>query len=264
MPHKTYRVSQLVLLMVIPLSLTLANKPATALQKPVLRDWVKVWDWTNVPWNGDNKPYQQIRATIDNAIAARRKPQDLAFFYEGPALRDPSDPQAQFKWAYATYRVALTTDQTTGDNMLDHPLQALVLAPFPKTYEYARLIFLAEDHTRCFITNLQAVSKRIVRINPKDRDVKYAAARNLIYSTVPVDRNLSYKYAAELLTQYPDWATPYGLEGFIFYKRWQNTKSKADGDKAIEEYQQCLQLDTLPDNDFRKRVQEVITEIQKG
>ena len=86
----------------------------------------------------------------------------------------------------------------------------------------------------------------------------------MIYSANSADRELGHQYVHELLAEYPDWASPHGLQGFIYYKRWQSTKSKEDGDKAIAEYQQCLSLDTLEDKDFHNRVQQVITEIQRG
>ena len=140
--------------------------------EPKARNWVTVWEWTVAPWNGNDKPYQQMRDTIDNAIAGGRKPQELVEFYELPALEHPNDPIAQFRWAYATYKVAITTNEITGDNMLYQPLKALVLAPFPKTYDYARLIYLMEDYGHGpFILQLRNVSKRLVKHNPNDKAV---------------------------------------------------------------------------------------------
>ncbi len=115
-----------------------------------------------------------------------------------------------------------------------------------------------------FILRLQDVSKRLVRRNTNDKVVKYAAARNLIYNTNPADRNLGYQYVHELLAKYPEWASPHGLQGFIYYKRWQATKSKADADMGIAEYQQFLRLGASPDKEFSRRIQGIIEEMQKA
>ena len=229
-----------------------------AQQREQTRNWATVWDWATVPWDGNEKPYQQMRATIDNAITGGRKPQDLVFLYENPARQNLNDPKAQFKRAYAAYLAAKQTDDAEGERILGEPRTSLILAPFPKTYEYARLIFLTEDYLGMPNSRLQEVSKRLLKRDPSDTAVKYAAARNLIFSTNPADRNLAYRCAHELLVAKPDWASPHGLQGYIYYRRWQTSKSKDDANKSIAEYQQYLRLDNLQDKDFRKQVQETI------
>jgi hypothetical protein len=233
-------------------------------RKQQSRNWATVWDWAAAPWDGNEKTYQQMRATIDNAITSGRKPQDLVYLYENTARQNLNDPKAQFKRAYAAYLAAKQTDDAEGERILGEPMESLILAPFPKTYEYARLIFLVEDYVGMPNFRLQEVSKRLLRRNPSDTTVKYAAARNLLFSANPADRNLAYQYVHEILVVKPDWASPHGFQGFIYYKRWQSSKNKDVASKSIAEYQQYLRLDTLQDPDFRKRVQETIAEMQKG
>ncbi len=234
-------------------------------QKPKIRNSVTVREWATTSWDGDDRPYQQIRATIDNAIADGRKPQELLDLYEMTALRQPNDSQLQFKWAYAAYMAAKQTDYYQGERILGKPREMLVLAPFPHSYEYARLIFLTESYVNMpYGSHLQEVSKRLVKKNPADRNVKYEAASNLVYDSSSADRQLGMTYIQELIKAEPSWSNPHGLLGAIYYERWKMNKSKSEGDKAVAEYQECLRLDTLPDYDFRKRAQSIITEIQKG
>lgn len=228
------------------------------------RNWATVWGWATAPWESGDKPYQQIRATIDGAIAAGQKPQSLAELYAGPALRQPNDAKAQFRWAYATYKEAGLMSYDDVELALGKPREQLILAPFPNSYEYARLIFLTEDYIGMPNARLWQVGKRLVRYKPDDRVVKYAAANNLIFSKQLADRNLADQYVHELLMSYPDWSKPHGLVGFIAYRKWQKTKSKQDAGEAIAEYQAYLRLDNSKDADLRKRIQDTVAEIQKG
>jgi hypothetical protein len=226
--------------------------------------WAAMWSWTTASWGENDKSYQQMRTTIDNAIASGRKPQDLVELYAKQARQASNNPEVQFRWAYAAYLTAKQIDYNQGEKVLDGPRISLMAAPFPHSFEYARLVYLTLDYASFFAPFLQEVSKRLVRHSPSDTAVKYAAARNLIYSTNPADRNLAYQYAHELLVTKPDWSSPHGLQGFIYYKRWQTSKSKEVASKSIAEYQQYLRLDTLQDPGFRKQVQETIAEMQKG
>ena len=211
MPNK---IGHIVLPLLIFTSLILANNQTGALEKRPSHTWASECRWMTQSWDGNDKPYQQIRITIDNAINAGRKPLDLVFLYENSARLHPNDPLINFKWAYSAYQAAKLTDYNNGERILGEPREALMTVPFPRNYEYARLIFLTEDYSSFLVPYLQQVSKRLVIKSPNDKFVKYAAARNLIYSTIPADRNLGYKYANELLAKYPEWACPHGLQGF--------------------------------------------------
>ena len=232
-------------------------------QRQASRNWTTIWGWTTASWDGDDKPYQQMRATVDKAIAGGRKPNEMVELYEAPALKAPSDSKAQFKWAYAAYRAAELSDYNTGENILYRPCKALVLGPFPHTYEYARLIFLTEDYADMLVPRLQQVSKRFLKVAPQDTDVKYAAAKNLLYNPEPATRQIAVACVYQLIRARPQWAKPRGLLGFIYYRRWQASKRQSDAAKAIEGYQ-CF-LDLAPPGDpFRQRVQETIAEIRQG
>ncbi len=222
-----------------------------------------VWGWTSGSWDGDDKPYRQIRTAIDHAIAGGRKPQELMYFYETFARKAPNDPKAQFRWAYAAYKAALTVDYYTGERILGDPRDALVLGPFPNTYEYARLIFLTEDYAVMFVPELQQISKRFLKVSPQDTEVRYAAAKNLLYNRDPATRQLAVDCVYGLIRARPQWAKPRGLLGFVFYRQWKTTKSQSDAAKAIQGYQRYLAL--APANDpFRQRAQETIAEIRRG
>ena len=253
-----------ILTIIVTTSFLPSDQSTFALGNPQAPSWATMCKWMTLPWDNDDKPYQQSRSTIDNAINGGRKPQELVELYEGAARRQPKNAQAQFRWAYSAYKQAKELDYNSGEKVLESPTEALLSAPFPRTYEYARLIYLIEDHSSFLVPDLQEISKRIVKRSPEDRDIKYSAARNLIYNKNAADRNLGYQYNQDLLRKYPEWAAPHGLQGFIYYRRWQTTKNKQDGNTAIAEYQNYLRLDNLKDNDFRKQVQDVITEVEKG
>lgn len=152
---KYYKSMPMFLQLIISASLLLSTHIAHAQHQP-FRNWTKVHSWMAAPWNGSDKPYQQMRGTIDNAISGGRKPQELVEFYKLPALEHPNDPKAQFRWAYAAYIAAKQTDYNQGEKILGSPRQALVLAPFPHSYEYARLIFLTMDYAKLGVTQLKS------------------------------------------------------------------------------------------------------------
>ncbi len=233
-------------------------------KKPQTPNWTTMWNWTTASWGSDDTPYQQIRSTVDHATKAGRDPLDLMQYYQMLAIRNPNDPKAQFRWAYAAYVAAKQMAYSHSEDILYWPNKALVLAPFPHTYQYARLIFLIESHASGpFILRLQNVSKRLMKQNPSDIDVKYEAAGNLLYSSNPTDRELASRYIRELTVSQPHWAKPYALAGLVLYKHWQDSKSKADAAQAVACYQQYLKLTPATDT-FRQRAQEIIAEMQKG
>ena len=231
---------------------------------PVRRTMATVWGWTTAPWNGDDRPYQRIRATIDNAVAGGRKPQELMYFYEASALKNPNDPQAQFRWAYAAYKAALTVDYYTGESILSKPRDALVLGPFPHTYEYVRLIFLTEDYAEMFVTQLLPVGKRLLLRNPNDLDVKYAVAGDLMFSRSQADRQTALIYVEQLIRTEPERPHPRALLGLFYYRQWRVSRSKDDAYKAISSYEQYLQRAPAADAVFIQQVKEKIVEMQKG
>ena len=258
-------------LMAFPLALlVLAPLPTAALptrtQPQTPRNWTTVWGWATASWGGDDRPYRQIRATIDNASSGGRKPQELMDFYETAARKAPNDPEAQFRWAYAAYKAALTVNYNTGERLLGDPRDALVLAPFPHSYEYARLIFLTEDYAVMLVYQLTPVGKRLLRRNPNDYEVKYGTARDLMFSRNPADRQLALKYIEELIRERPERPHPRELLGLFYYQRWQVSRSRDDAGRAIAAYQQYLQCAPAMEKEgnIAQQVRENIAQMQRG
>jgi hypothetical protein len=233
-------------------------------QRPITRNWATERGWKTATWNTNDKSYQQMRTTIDNAISSGRKPQDLVGLYAQKARQMPNDAKAQFCWAYAAYMEARQTDYNHGENIIGEPRSALILAPFPHNIEYARLIFLTIGYLGMpYGSQLETVSKRMVLNFPTDGDVKYTAANNLIYSDNLAYRHLGLIYIKELIKSEPHKASPHALLGAFHYAHWQMNKNRDDASEATANYQQYLQLTTL-DDPFRQRAQQIIAEIKNG
>lgn len=227
------------------------------------------YNWTKQQWEGDNQPYQAIRAAIDKAIAAGQKPYALAQGYATAARLKPYDPQAQFRWAYATYK-GYTANKKAREGLatledsrkLYQAKQALARPGSPHPYDYVRLRFLmATEHFPHRI--LKDLGRRLWHYNPTDTGVQLRLL-NVLHRdpSTAQDRRDILAIAQDLQRRHPKEPNYYASVGGAYMVIWEKTKSRDHAAKAIAAYRRYLEL-APPNAAFRKVAQSWIDYIQK-
>lgn len=224
-------------------------------------------DWVNQPWTGDDKPYKQIKDKIDNAISSGTRLDVLRVQYERAAEKQREDPQAQFAWAYATWKMVKPTS-TASDvaTILYGVPEALARVPYPRAYDFARLRFLVESQDPRF----RLLGERLLRQAPSDNEVKehligiYVTIlfRSDIIKLVPPGlKQTAVTYAQDMIRSEPNNPRYYANLGWIYLASWHRHKNQQDGDQAIANFRGFLRL--APANDeWRKSAENFIHMIQ--
>ena len=224
--------------------------------------WLTQWAWTSEQWKGNDQPFIQIRAAVDQLFAAKKGIDTALQDYQRRAQQKPSDPQAQFRWGYLAYKIADTSDYNSGEKTLDQVRDALADAPAPNTYNYSRLRFLTEAYMLPF-PKLKGLGKRLLQQKPDDADVKYYQATILGQSPNADEKRQAIAYARNLTSGTSKHLSAYTLLGSIYYMSWRRSHSKADADDGIAAYQQYLNL-APPDHKFRSLASHFIQIMEKG
>lgn len=200
------------------------------------------WSWMKEAWTGDDGPYRKTRQTILQRMSKEAKPEQLVAEYKAIALRSPSNPQAQFAWAFAAYEAsARLKDPNTIWSMTNEVLFPLAKAPSPKAYEYARLRFMLEAY-KAPLLELIPVGRRLLKRRPNDLTVKYFLAKLLGWSKSQSDKLLAANYAEQLRQAYPNNARYSSLLGGVHLELWLMTRQAQHAKKAIASYEKSLQL----------------------
>ena len=145
------------------LALTLALVSGSAVAAPptpaqvaqARADLRTYYAWINAPWTGNDQPYKRIRDGIEGAIASGRNPSDLLKQYQASLAKSPKDFQAQFAYYYAAYKVAITPGTGgpfVGLELLGNLSTIIIRSPHPRTYNYARLLFLCDQYNTILLT----------------------------------------------------------------------------------------------------------------
>jgi len=227
---------------------------------PSVDPW-KDWAWASKKWLGDDKPYQQIRADIDNAIARGQDSTSLTADYKKAARQNPGDPQAQFRWGYAAWESMKTLHQESDKwRIFAGVPEALAETNFPDTYNYARLRFLAEAwRNRTF--KLKSAGEKLLNHNPNDYDVKYQQVGILDMTLTPPEEKQALVYIQDLMRVKPDRPNPYSLLGGVHMDAYDKYHHLEDGQQAIAAYQEYIRL-ALPDDDYSKSVVRMIAALK--
>lgn len=81
---------------------TASAQPQKAWPVPMLT-WQQTFEWTHVPWTGDNGPYRAARLEIDQSMLSDTHFEETRGRFRAQALANPTDSLAFYRWAYATY-----------------------------------------------------------------------------------------------------------------------------------------------------------------
>lgn len=220
------------------------------------------WTWTDEKWNGNDTPYVKIRQSIDKAIAAGQKPDTLLKKYQVIGKAQPSNPQAQFQWAYAAWQARKAVDKYKDQYQKLSPVrEVLVKVTSPATYQYVRLRFVIEAW---FFpaSELKFVGERLIKRNPNDYDVKYYLVSILDTSTSSAEWKTALKYAKDLIRIDSKRSSAYSALGGVYFASWLKTKNKLHGKEAINAYRKYLVI--APKNaEWRAQAERLIKTIQK-
>ena len=219
--------------------------------------------WTMYPWSGDDTPYKTIRYAVFDAMQKSQNPLALVRQYKAAAQKKPLDQHVVFRYAYATYQ--LTTQdkafkQTTELHAANWAAQHI---DPPRTYQFARLLFLMETTLGGYGRALLPLSERLLQRDPNDVQVMYRSLDILNGGMFPQDTDKAIAYAQKMVHLLPRSASVYAALGSVYFDIWGRTKSKSDADQAIAGYQKFLAL--APANDpFRPRAEYMIRWLQQG
>ena len=64
------------------------------------------WAWINAEWKEQELPFKKIRSDLDKTAVQNKDALLLVQRYKAMVKKEPANAQAQFKWAYTTYRAA--------------------------------------------------------------------------------------------------------------------------------------------------------------
>ncbi len=209
--------------------------------------------WMMQSWTGNDRPYQEIEASIDGRIAKGEAIKSLVEDFEAKSISHPDDPRAQFTWAYVA-------EKGFHQGMVTDPVYNSLIYADPKNVcRYTRLRFLItrELFQNSDTTFLRPVAYRLLKRNPLDREVRI----NLIYALDASREGLTEALvsAQQWVNQQPGDAGAHAVLADVYqsiyaYSRGQNVSAR---DNAIHEFQKYIQL--APENDrFRRQASRLI------
>lgn len=226
--------------------------------------------WMRKDWTGDAKPYQMIERDIDQAIANGKNPKTLLEQDKKMAQKNPKDPQAQFRWGYAGWKMMTPTSGYWEKHLyLDGVFEALDNAPSPNTYEYARLRYLVGPHSA---QTVNLGERLLSKSGQKDIEVKSHLVGDYIQligavnlrpeSLKPQLQTRAIALAKEVITARPSNAKYYASLGSVYVSCWTISRSRKDASLGVTAYQEYLRL-ASPDDELRPQVLAVIKDLQK-
>ena len=233
------------------------------------------WAWAQAPWDANDKPFVAIRKRIDAAVAKGQKPEVLARRFKAQAqVSAPGAPQfkifkrdakAQFAFGYSSYLAsqALIYNSERSQMALSNVPEALERPAFPRSYQYARLMFLVMSKHPSD-ERLRWAGERLVQRNPKDYAAKRGLARTLLYTTLlrKQEKMQALSLINSVLKANPKDAATQSTKGFFYYMTSKQSKDPAEVQKAIDGYRAYLAL--APKNaDFRPKARSYIAELEK-
>lgn len=241
----------------------------SAVKPPTVVTAQESQQWLNEDWTGNAQPYQQIEQQIDEVASNKVALKALLLSSRALAERDAKNPQAQFRWVYSGWKM-LTPSSSYWDRhrYLNGAFEAMVSAPSPNVYEYARLRFMVAPSC----SQLVPVGERLLRRTPSDMRMKYRVVSDYIQllaligtRTKRVDDKVKARavfLARELISADPANADYYsGLAG-VYVTCWATKRDQGDAAKAVAAYQDYLRL-APPDDEFRSQAQAIIKDIQQ-
>lgn len=213
--------------------------------KPIIIARPDPWTWTTEAWNGNDKPYRQIRSEIDAAIKRGKSPIALANQYKATAKTEPRqpsyDPQSQFRWMYAFYQAALRDPRYANSSDEVRAYESAGYFPSPHSYEFARVRFLLTT-LGSPDPHLQGLGERLLKRNPKDYQVMRILLRVINPNDSESEKQQALGYAHTLIQVGPNSPMGYGSLGGVYFALWMKGRSAEDYKQAVANYNRYLEL----------------------
>lgn len=180
--------------------------------------------WANRSWIGDNKHYQQIRASIGTSIKQGQSADALRQQYGIAAQQKPQDPTAQYAWAYAAWIASRSRTIFSGKAYDDlwGVREAMAAVPDPHTYDFYRLRFLFGGGPKLLPLGMQ-----LLQVDPQDIDVKVGVIR------MTLDKPSARASCRQLIDAYPENPRFRSLLADIYVSAWEKSRDESDRQKAI-------------------------------
>jgi hypothetical protein len=213
-------------------------------------------------WTGDDRPYAALQSAIDAEIAEGMKIEYFQRRYHQAALRNPTDPVAQFADVYSTLK-SLKAWHSRMDLVFAALQQAddqVGRARDPRAYHYERERYIIEAGLIGFDPHLRALGERLLDRDPLDTHVKYALIHML--GSRPGEDALAIRYCSDIVKADPNDADNYTVVAGYYWRRFDRSHAKADGDEAIADYNRFLKL-APADDWFRLAANYAVSRIQK-
>lgn len=201
--------------------------------------------WAFEDWTGNDAPYAAARAEIERAAAAGKLPLTLASQYEPQAKKEPNNPLAQFRWAYAVWTAgrSQSTARPTPNVRFAAEL-AIAEAPQPHTYNYDRLHYMIWIQSVGGGSSyyLRDLSVRLLKKDPNDFLAYLGQA--LIYTQhhYKEPNPQGYVLIQALLKKYPNRPEAYDALGCWYYSQYMFYHNSKNYPLAITYYQKAVDM----------------------
>ena len=214
--------------------------------------------WVNWPWNASDKRYLDAEARVQNDLK-HRDPGQVAASYQRNAQAHPSEPLAQFQWAFAAQSDSQLVPK---DRFTFGPaLQALQGINPGNVRAYSRLQYLMTLMLEPNKTHpeIERVGDRVLEINPADWYVR----RQMVFDLCN-GKNIqkAVRVASAWAANDPNNPMVHSTLAFVYQNLWFRDKSAATKTKAIGEYQRFIAL-APPTDPFRARAAYLVRVLQK-
>jgi len=224
------------------------------------------FSWRHETWTGDDKPYQNVRRTIDAAIAIGKSPERVVLQYEAEAGKNKKSSLEQFRWAYALWKIGLrgaTSEQREADDNNNRgAFFALAKIASPNTYNYARLRYLVSYSSG----EQTMLGERLLQRDASDQEVKAHLA--LDYTTPGLEpfnskaKTRGIELAKDLIQSEPKEPRNYAILAEVYYTAYYiNGHHRQDASATIAALRKYLTL-AKPNQYFYEQAKSRIFDLQ--
>lgn len=246
--------SRSMLLAVVMIALVLlpnAGYSETAAVKAYRQQLLHDWAWANESWSGNDVPYQQIMAEIDQTVAKGQNLSQLLTNDKALARDSRANPIAQFRWAYLAYKMSNLPGVINKDDIIGLSINALGRPSSPRSYHYACLRYLMNHEIGAWDYHMATLGKRLLKREPDNRLIMLGIIDDLSDPRDNVDRPTSQvlrerKEALALAQQYaarfPTSPGGYLALGGIYSEEYRSTNDPHARDNTISALKKGMRL----------------------
>lgn len=238
--------SRSMLLAVVMIALVLlpnAGYSETAAVKAYRQQLLHDWAWANESWSGNDVPYQQIMAEIDQTVAKGQNLSQLLTNDKALARDSRANPIAQFRWAYLAYKMSNLPGVINKDDIIGLSINALGRPSSPRSYHYDRLRYLMLHQIGAPDYHMVPLGKRLLKLEPDNRLIMLGIILDLGFPgenvadrpmrQVLIDRKEALTLAQRYVDRFPTSPKGYLVLGDIYSDVFLSTNDPHDRDNTI-------------------------------